>query len=96
MERRKFSREFKLEAVNLVCEQGVGTVSPNAAQTRFEKRVLTNLLQSPVSEWIPLWQLSQNGLRIFCKVIESGGESFFAYLAQQRDQQSTPTYCQLG
>jgi hypothetical protein len=37
---------------------------------------LTNLLQFPVSEWIPLWQLSQNGLRIFCEVIESGGESF--------------------
>jgi hypothetical protein len=49
----------------------------------------TNLLQFPVSEWIPLWQLSQNGLRIFCKVIESGGESFFAYLAQQLEQTST-------
>ena len=45
MERRKFSREFKLEAVNLVRERGV-----SIAQTARDLDVHYNLLRSWVKE----------------------------------------------
>ena len=41
MERRKFSREFKLEAVNLVRERGV-TVAQAARDLDVQQNVLRN------------------------------------------------------